>query len=373
MSDSDDYYLRLWIALWSLEEPLNRQALAFLQQNPHEKLTFSQRFFVLILRLVNKINRALLSSFKTVLRRLMNRQRCRHHTLQIRIPHPRKTCSSVVVNYNHSHFLPTSIEAILSQTRLPEEIIICDDASTDDSAEIIQKYASRHSLIKPIYKKQNGGLLAAVTTVTDAAKGDYLHQAAADDFMKPQFLEWTMEQAENYPQAGISVAQFDIYMRSHLLEETPFILGRGYEAFDTGFITPEAYNIGILPVMVLQGEPAPSTLFRTSVLKEFGSWPITIGVSYVSFMMHAAALKYGVAYTAQSGYIWYNHEENMTARDLKKFSQSLQIAENFLRLAKQAPFHELFPNWYLSAFASDLTQRSSAKYLAALGSTKSAS
>ena len=50
------------------------------------------------------------------------------------------TLSVTMTNYNHAHFIGDALDAILDQSYKPLEIIIIDDASTDDSYNIIQGY-----------------------------------------------------------------------------------------------------------------------------------------------------------------------------------------------------------------------------------------
>lgn len=51
----------------------------------------------------------------------------------------RKTISIIIPNYNYSAFLKQSINSILFQTRKPDQLIIIDDASTDESVKIIEE------------------------------------------------------------------------------------------------------------------------------------------------------------------------------------------------------------------------------------------
>lgn len=55
------------------------------------------------------------------------------------------TISVAMCTYNGARFLPEQLESILSQTRLPDELIICDDASTDGSVEIIKTFLRQAS------------------------------------------------------------------------------------------------------------------------------------------------------------------------------------------------------------------------------------
>ena len=48
--------------------------------------------------------------------------------------------SVLLCNYNDAHYLPDSLTAICTQTRPPEEVVVLDDGSTDDSLEIIEEF-----------------------------------------------------------------------------------------------------------------------------------------------------------------------------------------------------------------------------------------
>ena len=50
------------------------------------------------------------------------------------------TISVAMINYNNGDFLKTSIESVLAQSRLPDELVICDDGSTDNSWEMAQEF-----------------------------------------------------------------------------------------------------------------------------------------------------------------------------------------------------------------------------------------
>ena len=52
----------------------------------------------------------------------------------------RQRISVAMCTYNGARFLPEQLESITMQTRLPDELVICDDQSTDESAEIIKAF-----------------------------------------------------------------------------------------------------------------------------------------------------------------------------------------------------------------------------------------
>ncbi len=98
--------------------------------------------------------------------------------------------SVIVPNYNYSQYLDARLGSILNQTFQDFELIILDDKSTDDSAEVIEKYRSHPKVSHIVYNEQNTrkpckqwhkGFKLAV--------GEYIWIAEADDLAKPTFLE----------------------------------------------------------------------------------------------------------------------------------------------------------------------------------------
>ena len=58
----------------------------------------------------------------------------------------------VVPAYNNAPWLPRCLDSLLNQTHPDLEIIVVTDGSTDDTASVLEMYASRDSRIKPIHK-----------------------------------------------------------------------------------------------------------------------------------------------------------------------------------------------------------------------------
>ncbi len=67
------------------------------------------------------------------------------------------TLSVLMPNYNHGEFLPGSVQAILDQSCQPIEFIIVDDGSTDNSMDILNKFADLNPVIKLLENDVNKG------------------------------------------------------------------------------------------------------------------------------------------------------------------------------------------------------------------------
>lgn len=99
--------------------------------------------------------------------------------------------------YNGANYLAQAIESILEQDFVNFELIISDNASTDDTAEICQKYAVMDRRITYIRQPENSGAARNYNDVFRAASGTYFKWAAHDDLLKPQFLSRCIEGFEH--------------------------------------------------------------------------------------------------------------------------------------------------------------------------------
>lgn len=93
------------------------------------------------------------------------------------------TVSVVVLNYNYARFLGTAITSALSQTHPMVEVIVVDDASTDDSREVIDRFADS---ITAVFHPTNLGQGAAINSGAAQANGELVWFLDADDALLPE-------------------------------------------------------------------------------------------------------------------------------------------------------------------------------------------
>lgn len=95
---------------------------------------------------------------------------------------------SIICNaYNHGEYIKDALEGfVVQKTTFPFEILIHDDASTDDTAEIIRQYERKYpELIKPIYQRENQhsqNISISNTFQYPRAKGRYIALCEGDDY-----------------------------------------------------------------------------------------------------------------------------------------------------------------------------------------------
>lgn len=113
------------------------------------------------------------------------------------------TLSVLIVNYNDARFISETLESVLTQSYKPKEIIVIDNASTDNSAEIIQKFGKHESNIRFIKNAKNMGILYCYDQFLGVASGEYFQVIGAHDKLLPGFFEKSMKLLARYPEAGV--------------------------------------------------------------------------------------------------------------------------------------------------------------------------
>src|SRR5438477_610601 len=91
------------------------------------------------------------------------------------------TLSVIVPNYNHARYLDMSLPAILKQSVPPLELIVIDDASTDNSREVLRRFAARNPLVRLVENPKNLGVMPNIRAGVEMARGEYVYVGSADD------------------------------------------------------------------------------------------------------------------------------------------------------------------------------------------------
>ena len=97
--------------------------------------------------------------------------------------------SVIMPCYNMAPFVSDSIKSVIAQTYPHWELLIVDDASTDETVNIIESFAQTDSRIKLAIKKQNSGISDTRNQCIQMAKGLFLAFLDADDIWHPEKLE----------------------------------------------------------------------------------------------------------------------------------------------------------------------------------------
>lgn len=107
--------------------------------------------------------------------------------------------SVVMLSYNHERYIAEAIESVLRQTFEDLELIIVDDASTDNSQQIIQTYAQNDPRVKYVFHTQNEGIAKTSNDGLVRVSGRYVALASSDDVWVENKIEKQMVAIKKFP------------------------------------------------------------------------------------------------------------------------------------------------------------------------------
>jgi len=172
--------------------------------------------------------------------------------------------SICISSYNHANYIEECIQSALSQTYSNIEVIVVDDASTDDSSLRIQRLAERHSdKIRFYQNEKNQGVSLTANRAIDSAKGKYIALLGSDDRMRPERIRRQVDFLEIHQD---TVAVFSKIRAINAEGES-----------EAGFAsTEELFNQPIKDIrsQLFSGNfmNAPSAMIRTDAIRAIGGF-----------------------------------------------------------------------------------------------------
>jgi glycosyltransferase involved in cell wall biosynthesis len=142
--------------------------------------------------------------------------------------------------YNGERFIAKAIRSLLDQTFTDFEIIVCDNASTDRTAEICEEFARQDSRIRYYRQEINIGAKANFNRVFEYSRGQYFKWVAADDVCGPRYLELTVAALDQDPAAVLA------HTRSTIINSSDEVVTP--EELEHGTIFDEGCPVDVRPV-----------------------------------------------------------------------------------------------------------------------------
>lgn len=125
--------------------------------------------------------------------------------------------SIIIPNYNGARFLAGCLDSLKNQTLAPFEVIVVDDASTDNSVELIRK---DYAWVKLIVRAQNGGFAKGCNDGLDAAQGDFLVLFNNDAEADPAWLAAIAKTFEERPEISSVASRIMLYDKRNVFHTT---------------------------------------------------------------------------------------------------------------------------------------------------------
>ncbi len=93
----------------------------------------------------------------------------------------RPKISVLIPTFNYARFLPEAIESVLSQDFQDFELLIADDCSSDNTAEVVKPYCDRDSRVQLVVHSKNMGMVNNWNYCLERARGEQIKYVFGDD------------------------------------------------------------------------------------------------------------------------------------------------------------------------------------------------
>lgn len=240
--------------------------------------------------------------------------------------------SVIIPSFNHGRFLKDAINSLVGgptqilgnhpgQTFQAFEVIVVDDCSTDETAEVMAELADPWKGIRYIRQDKNGGTPAANNAGIRAAYGRYITIMCADDARQPEALEKMVRAQEAYPGRFI---YDDVLLTGN---QGTKIWKMGEYDFEA-ILEKNSIHAGIM--------------FPVKAWKEVGGYPEAMKFGREDWAMNIALGRAGWFgfHVNNPGYVYRRHEKNRT----------LDNTTPKWREAFKAQLTELFPDVFLKGY-----------------------
>jgi glycosyltransferase involved in cell wall biosynthesis len=129
--------------------------------------------------------------------------------------------SVALCTYNGCRFLPAQLDSFIAQTRQPDELVACDDASDDESASLLEEFARRAPFTVRVVRNQARlGPTKNFEKAIGLCTGDVIATSDQDDIWVPEKLSLSLAALEQTPRRGLvftdaEVVEEDLRPRGH--------------------------------------------------------------------------------------------------------------------------------------------------------------
>jgi len=240
--------------------------------------------------------------------------------------------SVIMANYNGARYLRAALQSLMRQTLKSWELILVDDASSDESVAVAEQTANGDSRVHIIRQTANGGPAAARNRALDAVSGKWIAVFDSDDLMVPQRLELLLERARA-DDATIVADNLMLFSDSHSrprrylrnrLGRSPHWIGLA-EFIDSTWIYSRTPDLGYLKPMI-----------RADVVRRLGARydeRLRIGEDY-NFLVRIMAQGHQLRLDPSAMYLYQKHATSTSYR--MSANEMLALLEAEKRFDRQA-------------------------------------
>lgn len=243
--------------------------------------------------------------------------------------------SVVVPNYNYAPLLPERLRSIFAQTRRDFEVILLDDASTDDSVAVLERVVDPPR-VRLVRNAENGGNPFRQWAKGIAlAQGAYVWIAEADDSADPRFLERLAGVLDAHPGVGLVHCAFRRLDAGGVAEDMSGIWWRDLdpERWRRDHVAPGAEELRWLACWNVISS-ASGVVFRRSVYEAAGGVDVSFRLAGDWDLWVRMARLADVGFVAEPLNVWRWHGGSVREAAAKSGEEQREVERVLARIAR---------------------------------------
>ncbi|MFC1496429.1 glycosyltransferase family 2 protein [Candidatus Margulisiibacteriota bacterium] len=253
--------------------------------------------------------------------------------------------SILMTSYNYGHYLGEALEAICSQCHDNWEIIVIDDASTDNSLEIINQFRKKYTNLRLIKNEHNRGVLYSGSRILAEARGEYIYSAAADDKVLPGFFEKSMQLLSEYPEAGLCCSDSLLNYEGKTIKEE-LGLSKVPHFFPPVEVLQAYKKSTVTPIKTY------TAIVKRSAINSAGGYLPELKWSCDLFAQNVIAFRYGFCYIPETLVMYRQHAAQYGAKQEGQWKQEKAVIKTMLGLIEDERYRDTKPFFKKSASLS---------------------
>lgn len=250
--------------------------------------------------------------------------------------------TAIVPTYNQGETLLRAVDALAAQVPCPDEILVIDDASTDETPTVLAEVARRYPLVRGIRHERNLGAVRSLNRGLAEARGRYVYLGAADDQALPGLFARGLDLLKAHPEAAFACAEW------RTVDKTG--VDRGIRPLSRPTMHPGYVPASSVPSLLRRIDDWAHTstaVLKRDLVEAAGGLDPALGSFADGFLLRSLALRYGFCFTPHLVALWTANPDGLSRSTIGDPGSMLQLLEAARR---RFAGESAFPQWYPDLF-----------------------
>lgn len=243
----------------------------------------------------------------------------------------------ICIAYNHEKWIEETLESVKQQDYYAKELIVIDNGSTDQTAELIKAWtnqSSGHLPVQAFFFKEMQPYCRLFNEFLNKSTGQYLVDLSGDDVLYPEHLSTSIRELRNAPYAAFVFS--DAYIIDEKSEVRTF-----YRRNSAGELKEEIELANLYETLIRRNFIcSPTMVFNTAILRKEGGYDESLYYEDFDIQIRLAR-NYPVVFSDHMGVLKRKHSRSMSASQYERYQS--QMLPSTVRVCSKIQQMNIYP------------------------------